>query len=98
MSRAANSSRDKFLGRAPEPESLARRSWAERRRDLPTRDALAHRVLSEFREMPCLRVTPEQAQRLFGLQPDVSRRVIGTLIEEGHLRLDPDGRYVATKG
>jgi hypothetical protein len=69
----------------------------ERRRDLPARERLVQRVLSEFREMPCLRLTPEQAQRLFSLRADVAARVIDTLIANGHVRIDPDGRYVATK-
>lgn len=69
----------------------------ERRRDQAARERLLHRVLSEFREMPCLCLTPEQAQRLFGLRADISTRVISTLVAEGHLRLDSDGRYVATK-
>lgn len=68
------------------------------RRDHSARDELARRVLSEFREMPCLRLTPKQAQRLFGLRPDVSTRVIGELIRSGHLRKDADGRYAATIG
>jgi hypothetical protein len=50
-------------------------------------------VLAEFREMPCLRLTAAQAQRLFGLRPDISHRVMGTLIHDGRLRLDDEGRY-----
>jgi DNA-binding IclR family transcriptional regulator len=47
--------------------------------------------------MPCLRLTPEQAQRLFGLPADVTARVIDTLIREGYVRQDADGRYVADR-
>lgn len=47
--------------------------------------------------MPCLRLTPPQAQRLFGLRADIATRVIDRLIMEGHIREDPDGRYVAAK-
>jgi len=67
------------------------------RRDPDARELLVQRVLSEFREMPCLRLTPTQAQRLFGLRADVSARIIDTLIRQGHLRLDADGRYAATE-
>jgi hypothetical protein len=67
------------------------------RRDPVSRERLVKRVLSEFREMPCLRLTPAQAQRLFGLRADVSTRIINSLIRDGHLRLDPDGRYAATE-
>jgi len=72
----------------------ARRHQAERR-DPVIRESLVHRVLAEFREMPCLRLTAPQAQRLFGLRPDISARVIGSLITSGQLRLDEDGRYAA---
>jgi hypothetical protein len=63
------------------------------RRNTASREALVQRVAAEFREMPCLRLTPAQARRLFGLRDDVSARVIGHLVGEGLLRLDPDGRY-----
>ena len=66
------------------------------RRDSDSRGALVERVLAEFREMPCLRLTPAQAQRLFGMRSDVSARVIGSLVESGELRLDADGRYASS--
>jgi hypothetical protein len=66
------------------------------RRDTASRDALVHRVLAEFHEMPCLRLTPAQAQRLFGLRSDVSARLIGDLVRIGRLRLDEDGRYAVS--
>jgi hypothetical protein len=66
------------------------------RRDSDSRAALVQRVLAEFHEMPCLRLTPAQAQRLFGMRSDVSSRVIGGLVKIGHLRLDADGRYAAS--
>jgi hypothetical protein len=78
------------------PARTGRRQF-ERRHDPHAREQLVQRVLSEFREMPCLRLTPQQAQRLFGLREDVTTRVIDTLIVEGHIRQDADGRYVATK-
>jgi hypothetical protein len=65
------------------------------RRDLAIREAIVDRVVAEFREMPCLRLTPSQAQRLFGLRADVSARVIGSLVMSGQLRLDEDGRFAA---
>ena len=75
-------------------EPLIRRRAIERR-DADTRNRLLDRVAAEFREMPCLRLTAEQAERLFGLRPDVRQRVIGALIDRGLLRLDEDGRYAA---
>lgn len=72
-----------------------RRRHTTERRDHRSRDLLEQRVLAEFREMPCLRLTAAQAQRLFGLRQDVSVRIIGQLVRDGLLRLDPDGRYAA---
>jgi hypothetical protein len=65
------------------------------RRDRASREAIVDRVVAEFREMPCLRLTPSQARRLFGLRPDVSARVIASLVTSGQLRLDEDGRFAA---
>ena len=63
------------------------------RRNPAARDQLLHRVRAEFREMPCLRLTREQAQRLFGLRADISERVLAALVREGTLTCGPDGRY-----
>jgi hypothetical protein len=76
--------------------SIRRRLSDIDRRDSDSREALVQRVLAEFREMPCLRLTPAQAQRLFGMRSDVSSRVIGSLVRSGQLRLDADGRYAAS--
>jgi hypothetical protein len=73
-------------------QAVMRRRGRERR-DATSRDQLVQRVIAEFHEMPCLRLTPAQAQRLFGLRDDVSARVIDDLVQKGVLRLDPDGRY-----
>jgi hypothetical protein len=52
------------------------------------------RVRSEFDEMPCLRVTPEQARVLFGLPGPASGSILNRLAEEGFLVQTPDGQYV----
>ena len=75
-----------------ETEPLIRRRRHERR-DSAAREQLVERVAAEFREMPCLRLTPAQAERLFGLRTDISARVIGELVRQGILRMDEDGRY-----
>jgi hypothetical protein len=67
------------------------------RRDTASRQLLVRRVLAEFREMPCLRLTAEQARRLFGLRDDVSGRVMRQLIEDGCIRQDDDGRYAVAE-
>jgi hypothetical protein len=63
------------------------------RRDVSSREQLLRRVRAEFAELPCLRLTRAQAQRLFGLRPDVCDRVLATLVAECTIRLDIDERY-----
>jgi hypothetical protein len=63
------------------------------RRDLASREAVNERVRSEFREMPCLRLSAAQARRLFGLRDDICARVLSELVEEGLLAQGDDGRY-----
>jgi hypothetical protein len=63
------------------------------RRNVSSREQLLRRVRAEFAELPCLRLTRPQAQRLFGLRPDVCDRVLATLVAEQMICLDPDERY-----
>lgn len=63
------------------------------RRDQGRRDGLVARVRAEFAEMPCLRLTEPQSQRLLGLRGGVCRRVLTTLLEERFLWKGSDGRY-----
>jgi hypothetical protein len=63
------------------------------RRDTPSREQLLRRVRAEFAELPCLRLTRAQAQRLFGLRPDICDRVLATLVAEHTIHLDIDERY-----
>lgn len=63
------------------------------RRDPASRHQLLSRVRAEFEEMPCLRLTHGQAQRLFGLRADVCDRVLAALVAERTLCRDLDGRY-----
>ncbi len=65
--------------------------WPEGR---PTIDASpCRRVRGEYREMPGLLLTEAQAARLFGLESDVCRHVLATLVAEGFLVRTRDGRY-----
>jgi hypothetical protein len=66
------------------------------RRDRASREQLLNRVRAEFEEMPCLRLTGAQAQRLFGLRADVCERVLEMLIAERAICRDHDGRYGAS--
>jgi hypothetical protein len=63
------------------------------RRDTRAREQLLRRVRAEFAELPCLRLTRAQAQRLFGLRPDICDRVLATLVAEHTIHFDIDQRY-----
>jgi hypothetical protein len=84
-------------GREPGVNRQARTQGGERR-ERGAREALVQRVTAEFREMPCLRITAGQAERLFGLRADVSARIISTLVQQGLLRVDEEGRYAMADG
>jgi hypothetical protein len=60
----------------------------------PEWHATLSRVRGEFAEMPCMRVTPEQACALLGLSEPASAWVLGRLTEEGFLARTPQGEYV----
>jgi len=49
-------------------------------------DHLAIRIRAEFQEMPGLTLTLPQAQRLWGLPPDVCARVVDVLLEGAVLK------------
>ncbi len=51
------------------------------------------RVRGEYREMPGLILTAQQAARLLGLEPDLCRQVLATLVAEEFLIRTGDGRY-----
>lgn len=70
--------------RVRSPERLPDELW----------DATLARVRGEFAEMPCMRVTPDQARTLLGLQEPTSTWVLEHLAEEGFLSRTPQGEYV----
>jgi hypothetical protein len=55
---------------------------------------IVSRVRGEFEEMPSLRVTPEQAKILFGLDGPVSSWVLSRLTRDGFLARTKDGEYM----
>jgi hypothetical protein len=57
-------------------------------------NATVHRVRGEFEEMPCLRLTLNQARTLFGLPDRVCEWVLGRLESDGFLGRTPQGEYV----
>ena len=52
------------------------------------------RIFSEYLEMPGLRLTSAQAQRLWGLEADACANAIRVLVEGGFLRRTDAGQYV----
>jgi hypothetical protein len=57
-------------------------------------DALLHRIRAEYREMPNLRLTPSEAQRLFGLEPSACHAALDALLTENFLCRTRDGLFV----
>ena len=56
-------------------------------------DATLQRVCSEFMEMPGLRLTSKQAQRLWGLDERVCASILNHLVESHFLSRGPQGTY-----
>ena len=73
------------------------RQWQSRnprRLSDPLWEAILRRVRGEFDEMPCLRLTPEQAGALMGLPEAASGWVLERLANDGFLYRTHDGLYV----
>jgi DNA-binding GntR family transcriptional regulator len=58
--------------------------------------ALVERIRGEYREMPGLSLSSDQARRLWGLDERVCREVLTALVESGFLRRTPQGAFVKT--
>lgn len=61
-------------------------------------DDVLQRIQGEFVEMPGLRLTAAQAQRLWGLDRDVCDALLGALIDAKFLSQTRDGAFVRTEG
>jgi hypothetical protein len=55
---------------------------------------LVQRIEGEYYEMPGLKLTEAQAQRLWGLDLDTCHIVLGTLMQRRFLRRTANGMYV----
>ena len=66
---------------------------AERARGRQAPD-LAMRVRSEYVELPGLRLTSAQAQRLWNLDREQCEAVFAALIDAGIIKRMPDGSFV----
>ena len=58
-----------------------------------TTDALLNRIRGEFLEMPGLRLTCEQAQRLYGLDRAVCQRALDWLVDARFLCVTANQMY-----
>ncbi len=61
-------------------------------------DDVLQRIQGEYVEMPGLRLTPAQAQRLWGLERDVCDALLGALVDAKFLAQTRDGAYVRLEG
>ena len=56
-------------------------------------ETLTVRVLTEFNELPDLRLTLWQAQRLYNVGADEAEQAMERLVRAGFLRVGRDGAY-----
>ena len=56
-------------------------------------DALLRRARGEYREMPGMRLTIEQAMRLWDLDRPTCQSLLSSLVEADFLERDLNGRY-----
>jgi hypothetical protein len=61
-------------------------------------DDVLQRIQGEFVEMPGLRLTAAQAQRLWGLERDVCNALLGALVDARFLSQTRDGAFVRMDG
>ena len=61
-------------------------------------DEVLQRIQGEYLEMPGLRLTAAQAQRLWGLDRDVCDALLGALIDAKFLSQTRDGSFVRIDG
>jgi hypothetical protein len=61
-------------------------------------DQVLQRIQGEFVEMPGLRLTISQAQRLWGLDRDICDALLGALVDAQFLAQTRDGAYVRRDG
>jgi len=57
-----------------------------------------NRIRAEFREMPGMRLTPAQAERLLGLGGPICQLVLADLVRAGFLAVGADGTFARSTG
>ena len=61
-------------------------------------DDVLQRIQGEFVEMPGLRLTAAQAQRLWGLDRSVCEELLSALVNANFLSQTRDGSFIRTDG
>lgn len=61
-------------------------------------DEVLQRIQGEYVEMPGLRLTAAQAQRLWGLERDICDALLGALVDAKFLSQTRDGSFVRLDG
>ncbi len=61
-------------------------------------DDVLQRIQGEFVEMPGLRLTAAQAQRLWGLERDLCSSLLSSLVDAKFLEQTRDGAFVRLEG
>jgi hypothetical protein len=61
-------------------------------------DEVLQRIQGEFVEMPGLRLTVAQAQRLWGLERDICDSLLAALVDAKFLEQTRDGAFVRMEG
>ena len=61
-------------------------------------DDVLQRIQGEFVEMPGLRLTPAQAQRLWGLERDICDALLAALVDAKFLAQTRDGSFIRLDG
>lgn len=56
-------------------------------------ELLERRIRGEFKEMPALRLSSQQASRLWSVDCEVCAEVLDALVRTGFLRRDRNGMY-----
>ena len=68
--------------------------WSVAAKDDSIEASLVDRVLGEYREMPGLALTIEQARRLWGCDAVTCQRIVDALVERQVLRWSRDRRLI----
>jgi len=57
-------------------------------------EQIMERIRAEYREMPDMRLRPEQVQRLCGIEGAMCKEALDALVDAKFLRVRSDGSYV----